>query len=192
MDEPFSKKNKINLYKIAIEEYRFEVRLGWDRTKYFLGLNTAILTVSTGLLKLDNSPIVYFFIALLFLFGATSSIAGAWSIRKAHEYYRNTIVKKTVIEEHLGLNNPLPDLHISSNFAIGTTAGQSERISILQDPQGWIDRPLRKSSVTFFVCIVLWAMAAVNTFGVAVVVILLIKNWTAVAPVVTEHLRPFM
>jgi hypothetical protein len=190
VDEPLSKKNKLNLYKIAIEEYRFEVRLGWDRTTYFLGLNTAILTVSTGLLKLDNPPIVYFFIAVLFLFGGTTSIAGAWSIRKAHEYYRKTIVKKTVIEEHLGLNSPLQDLHSSSNFAVGTTTGQTERMKILQDPQGWIVRPLRKSSVTFFVCIVLWVMAAVNVFGVVVAATLLYRNWTGIAPIITEHLRP--
>lgn len=39
MAEPFPLDRMLDLYKIALEEYRFEVRLGWDRTTYFLVLN---------------------------------------------------------------------------------------------------------------------------------------------------------
>jgi hypothetical protein len=189
--DSLSTKNKLYLYKIAVDEYRFEVRLGWDRTTYFLGLNTAILTVATGLLKLDNPPVVYLFIAMLFLFGLTTSIVGAWSISKAHEYYRKTIVKKTAIEEHLGLSASLPSLHDSFNLAIGTTGGQTERLKILTDPEGWVDRPLRKSSITFFVCMVLWGMAIVNGIGAVTTSILLHQKWNSIVPITTEHVRPF-
>lgn len=30
------------LYKVAVEEYRFNVKLGWDRASFFLGLHTAL------------------------------------------------------------------------------------------------------------------------------------------------------
>jgi hypothetical protein len=185
-----SAKNKLYLYKIAVEEYRFEVRLGWDRTTYFLGLNAAILTVATGLLKLENPAIVYLFIALLFMFGVATSVAGARSILRAHEYYRNTIVKKTGIEEHLGLSASLPGLHESFNLAIGTTTGQSERLQILNDPKAWVDRPLRKRSITFFVNLVLYAMAGVNGIGVVMALFLLFQKATSVIPIATEHIRP--
>jgi hypothetical protein len=64
VDDPLSSETLLDLYKIALDEYRFEVRLGWDRTTYFLVLNSAILTVATGLLKLQDPPAVYLFIGL--------------------------------------------------------------------------------------------------------------------------------
>ena len=41
MDDPLPPEKLLELYKIALDEYRFEVRLGWDRTTYFLLLNIA-------------------------------------------------------------------------------------------------------------------------------------------------------
>ena len=164
-DDP-TREQLFDLYKIAVEEYRFEVRLGWDRANYFLVLNSAILAVATGLLKADNPPFVYVFVSLLFFFGATTSIAGALSIAKAHEYYRKTIVRKTAIEERLGLNNALPEMHESFNLAIGTTRGQNDRMLILNDPEKWMARPQRKNSITFLLTVILWMMAIVNGIGV--------------------------
>lgn len=40
------------LYKLAIEEYRFQVNLNWQRSQYFLGLNAAIISVGAGLIHL--------------------------------------------------------------------------------------------------------------------------------------------
>jgi hypothetical protein len=113
VDEPFPTEKLLDLYKIALDEYRFEVRLGWDRTTYFLVLNSAILTVATGLLKLQNPPAVYLFIAVLFTLGFATSLIGAMSITKGHEYYRRTIVTKTLIEKRLGLTNALPGMDTS-------------------------------------------------------------------------------
>ena len=44
----------LDLYKVAVEEYRFQVQLNWDRTKYLLGFNTAIIGVGTGLIKIGS------------------------------------------------------------------------------------------------------------------------------------------
>src|SRR5579863_3949401 len=166
MPESSPQEKLLNLYNIAVEEYRFEVRLGWDRTTYFLVLNSAILSVATGLLKLDSPPIVYLFISLLFGLGIGTSLIGSLSIKKAHEYYRWTIVKKTVLEERLGLGSPLPDMHPSLDLSVATTGGQKERKRILQDPATWVHRPQSRHAITFWLRRILWGMAVVDGFGV--------------------------
>jgi hypothetical protein len=123
--DPLPAEKLLDLYRLALDEYRFEVRLGWDRTTYFLILNSAILTVATGLLKLDGPPAVYAFVCILFLLGAGTSSIGAVSISRNHEYYRRTVVKKTLIENRLGLTNSIPGLDPSLNLAIGTPRGKA-------------------------------------------------------------------
>jgi hypothetical protein len=190
-DDP-TREQLFDLYKIAIEEYRFAVRLGWDRTNYFLILNSAIFAIATGLLKLDNPPVVYLFISLIFLFGLTTSIAGARSVAKAHEYYRRTIVKKTAMEEHLGLSSALPGMHESFNLAIGTTRGQNDRLMILNDPEKWVARPQRRSSITFLLSVILWTMAAVNGIGVVAGIFLMHQKSTSITSTSPERLQyPF-
>jgi hypothetical protein len=192
MAEDPTRQQLFDLYKIAIEEYRFAVRLGWDRTNYFLILNSAIFAVATGLLKLDNPPVVYLFISLIFLFGLTTSIAGARSVAKAHEYYRRTIVKKTAIEEHLGLNSALPGMHESFNLAVGTTSGQNDRVQILNEPGKWVARPQRKKSITFMLTVILWAMAVVDGIGVVTGVLLMHQKSTSITSTSPDQLRrPF-
>jgi hypothetical protein len=154
-----------DLYKIAIDEYRFEVRLGWDRITYFLILNSGVLSVATGLLMLDDSSVVCGFVALLFGFGIATSLAGVRSIAKSHEYYRRTIVKKTAIEEYLGLNDSLPGMHPSLNLTIGTTSGQNDRASILKDPENWISRPHRRGAISTFFRWIFMGMAVVDLVG---------------------------
>jgi hypothetical protein len=101
VDDPLSPDKLFDLYKIALDEYRFEVRLGWDRTTYFLVLNSGILTVATGFLKLNNPPAVYLFFALLFLLGCGTSIVGSISTVRNHEYYRRTIDPETWVARKL-------------------------------------------------------------------------------------------
>ncbi len=48
-DEESRRQELVDLYKVAVEEYRFQVDLNWKRTQYFLALNVAILGVGTGL-----------------------------------------------------------------------------------------------------------------------------------------------
>lgn len=187
MVEPLAPDKLLDLYKIAIEEYRFEVRLGWDRTTYFLVLNSAILSVATGLLKLDNPPIVYLFISLLFLFGLVTSLIGSQSITMAHEYYRRAVVKKTVIEQRLGLASPLSDMHQSLNLAVGTTRGQIDHLNILNNPEAWIARPHRRGSITFWLRWILRGMALVDLIGVSTALFILHQSLTRVNATAPPH-----
>ena len=163
----------IDLYRIALDEYRFEVRLGWDRTTYFLILNSAILTVSTGLLKLDGPPAIYGFVAVLSLFGSATSAVGSMSITKAHEYYRWTVVKKTIIENCLGLTEPIDGMHPILNFTVRTTAGQKDHMQILMDPESWVRRKRRRTSITLWLRWILRGMAAVDLCGFVAAILMM-------------------
>jgi hypothetical protein len=164
----------LDLYRLALDEYRFEVRLGWDRTTYFLVLNSAILTVATGLLKTDGPPAIYVFIGLLFLLGFGTSTIGAISITKNHEYYRRTVVKKTLIECQLGLTGSIPGQDPSLNLSIGTTKGQSDHMKILSDPDAYVARKLKSSAITFWLRYILIALACVDLIGAATSIFMMI------------------
>jgi len=187
MAEPFAPDKLIDIYRIAVEEYRFEVRLGWDRTTYFLVLNSAILSVATGLLKLDNPPVVYLFISFLFAFGFGTALVGSMSITKAHEYYRRTVVKKTVIERFLGLDRSLSDMHQSLNMSVSTTGGQSDRMNILNDPEAWIARPHRYSSITYWLRWILRGMAGIDLIGVAIAIFMLCEKFASANSIRLHH-----
>ena len=40
----------IRLYEIAVEEYRFQVQLNWNRAQYLLGFNTAVIAAGAALI----------------------------------------------------------------------------------------------------------------------------------------------
>jgi hypothetical protein len=164
----------LDLYRLALDEYRFEVRLGWDRTTYFLALNSAILGVATGLLKLDNPPAVYLFIALLFILGLGTSTIGSISIKRNHEYYRRTIVKKTLFENRLGLTDAIADMNPSLNMSIGTTPGQGGYLRILEDPEKYVSGKLRPHSITFWLRSIFIALAIVDLIGAASSILMMI------------------
>src|SRR6185295_16228595 len=41
----------LKVYGAAIDEYRFNVKLTWDRTKFFLLLNSGLIAAGVGLFK---------------------------------------------------------------------------------------------------------------------------------------------
>ena len=124
--------------------------MGWDRTMYYLIFNSAIISVGTGLLKSDNPPLAYAFVAGLFALGFCTSLIAYSAIRKGHEYYRKTIVKKTLLEDLLGLTGHLTEYPIRHNLSVGTTAGQTEHLRILHDTDRWLSRRPRQGSMTFY------------------------------------------
>lgn len=69
------------------------------------------------------------------MLGFGTSIVGSISIKKNHEYYRRTVVKKTLFENRLGLTDAIEGLNPSLNFSIGTTPGQGGYLRILEDPE---------------------------------------------------------
>jgi hypothetical protein len=155
----------LTLYKIALEEYRFQVKLNWDRTTYHLTLSSGLIAIAAGLLKLGTASPVNLAVASVFFMGILVSAIGIKTILKGHQYYRNTIVKKTLLEDQLGLAKPLEGYAGRPTLAVGTTVGQNEHLQILNNPPDWLKRPHRLSSITSWLVGILILFLLANAAG---------------------------
>ena len=170
--EPLLPPNRlIELYRIAIEEYRFEVKLGWDRAMQYIVFNTGVLSIGTGLLKLESSSrqasivVENIMIGLIFGLGVCTSLIGIRAVKKSHEYYRRTVVKKTLIEDMLGFTAPIAEYPARHSLAIGTTTGQSEHLGILYNPDKYVNRKISRGAITYWHTTLFWILAFVNLIG---------------------------
>ena len=136
------------IYRHAIEEYRFEVQISWERTKFYLGLNMALLAAVATLLRIESDS--WFPLVVISLVGVFASWLGISTIVKGHQYYRQTIWKKTLIEEALGLNERVLGTKADQRgtWAIATTKSQGDTQDILQDTDKWLARRIRPGTVT--------------------------------------------
>jgi hypothetical protein len=161
------------LYQVAIDEYRFEVKLNSDRSIHYVVFNSAVLTAATGLLKIGAGPHLNLFVALVFGIGACTAWLGVRSICKGNEYYHRAIYKKTLLEELLGLTALVKD-YPTATLAIGTTAGQTDINAILRDPGAWLaaETP-KRGSVTHATIIVLRLLFAANIAGMLAAIYLI-------------------
>jgi hypothetical protein len=162
--QDFSPDQLMDLYKIAIDEYRFEVKLNWDRTVFYLTLNSGLIAIATGLLKVEGSSFLNLIVAGVFFIGLCVSGIGIRSVQKGHDYYRRTIVQKTVLEDRLGLTKPAEPG--GPTLTVGTTAGQAEHLQILSNTEEWLSRPLRKSHITWLIVAILLLFSLANAFGI--------------------------
>jgi hypothetical protein len=95
------------------------------------------------------------------------SVVGIKTILRGHTYYRHTIVKKTLLEDQLGLTKPLEGYAAKPTLAVGTTVGQNEHLQILNNTQEWLKRPHRFSSITSWIVVILMLFVLANAAGIA-------------------------
>lgn len=131
-------------YRLAVEEYRFQVELNWKRSEYFFVLNVAILLAAVTLLSTSTS-LPREVIALVFLVGAGLATASILANRTQHGYYRAARDVKGRLETQLGLDD----------LALSTTPGMGSRFG-------------RLGQVRTFLSIMLAALVAVNLTGFVV------------------------
>jgi hypothetical protein len=93
------------------------------------------------------------------------SAIGIKTILTGHRYYRHTIVKKTVLEDQLGLSKPLESYAAKPTLAVGTTVGQNEHLQILNNTQDWLKRPHRISSITSWIIAILFLFVLAQHSG---------------------------
>lgn len=169
--EPEDSIPRLDLYKIALDEYRFEVKLNADRTIQYLTLSAIVLSAGVGLLRIGSTGAsTNFFVGLIFLSGIGIALLGIQAIRRGREYYRNTIYKKTVIEDLLGLNKPVPN-HPHATLAVTTTRGQAEIFEMLRDPNAWMERTRTHGTITGMAVSVLGLFAAIDIAGIVVLIL---------------------
>jgi hypothetical protein len=165
LDKEWPRDELFKLYQIAVEEYRFEVKLNTDRMIHYVVANSVLLSIGAGLLKIGGAPILNLFVACIFVAGGFASYLGIRAIRKGHEYYHRTVRKKTIVEDLLGLTVPLDKYH-GANLAIGSTRGQAEVLHILNDPDAWLAAVSpRKGSIVHTAVVVLLMLLIMDMIG---------------------------
>jgi|HubBroStandDraft_4_1064222.scaffolds.fasta_scaffold15961_3 hypothetical protein len=83
-----SRTELIRLYEIAVEEYRFQVQLNWNRAQYLLGFNTAVIAAGAALIKLNSSKKADPLIAGIFVVGLVAALMSMSATYMQHGYYR--------------------------------------------------------------------------------------------------------
>jgi hypothetical protein len=85
-----SREELLDLYKVAVDEYRFQVNLNWERSKYFLAFNTAVIGVGTGLVKVGDASLATPLLVGVFAVGLVAAALSALAVNLQHAYYRTT------------------------------------------------------------------------------------------------------
>ena len=151
------------IYSHAIEEYRFEVKLTWDRVKFYLGLNIALLAAVATLLRIDSES--WLPLVLVSFIGILASGLGISTIGEGHRYYRRTIWKKTFIEDLLGLNESIRTQEGQpGTLAIATTRSQEDTNYILNDKDAWLARKIERNRITWKLKALMWLFICLHLF----------------------------
>jgi len=87
-----------DLYKLAVDEYRFQAQFNWSRTQYLLAFNAAVLTAATAVASRSGSSA-----ALVFVLGAVAALLSALAVRTQHDYYRAARDRMRRVEEAFGV-----------------------------------------------------------------------------------------
>jgi hypothetical protein len=90
----------IELYRVAVEERRFEVAHNWSRAQYLLSLGALLLTAGVAL----DRPLA----AVVFAVGAIECLAARTVIATEHQYYRAARDHEKAIARAAGLDTWRP------------------------------------------------------------------------------------
>jgi hypothetical protein len=155
--ETMDKSVLFDLYKISIDEYRFQVQYNWERNRFYLLLSSGVVSVAASILKVQGSGIL---LLPLFVIGVLVGWTGYSTLKKGHEYYRRTVWKMSQLASQLGIP--------SEELPISTTAGQRES-KMSADSSAFIDRPFRIGTINYaLACLFVLAMGA-NLLGACLV-----------------------
>ena len=132
-----------DLYRVSVDEYRFQAQFNWSRTQYLLAFNAAILTAAAAVASRPGQSA-----ALVFVLGAVASVLSMTAVHTQHDYYRAARDRMRRVEEALG---------ISEDHRIDTTATLGERH--------------RKVSVNQVVYLLLASMAVADLVGCIIIVV---------------------
>lgn len=166
----------LKVYDAAINEYRFNVNLGWDRTKFFLVASAGLIAAGIGLIKVtEGDRLASAFLVCFFILSAMITICGLKTLAVSKSYYREAIFTKTVVEHELGLLEPLPNLQDArANLSIAVTDGQRDIKAILfgGKPAG---RMISPGTVVGNIKTIFWIMIGIECAGAIIAAVHAIK-----------------
>ena len=111
----------MDLYKLAVEEYRFQAQFNWTRTQYLLGFNVAILAAGTAV----SGPFGGFALPV-FLLGLVAAVLSLLVMRQQADYYRATRDRVRRLEDRYGVEQ---DARVDTTSTLG---GRSRPVSVKQ------------------------------------------------------------
>ncbi len=152
--DPDELKVLLELYKIVVEEYRFQTNLNWDRSKFYVLLNSALITATSGLLRLPSFKFAEFLTAPLFILGFLAAWLGYKTLIKGIEYRRRIVFKKAQFENKL--------MHYSDIVPIDTTAGMREVRNTMEEDE-FINRPPRIGTISYFLTSLFILLMIINS-----------------------------
>lgn len=109
-----SREDLLQLYKISIDEYRFQVQLNWQRAQYYFVLNAALIAAGGGLIGVQGDkarPLA----AIPFSVGLIAVVLSILVNITQHNYYRSAREHLKILEQRLGLG----DLGIRTTLSLG-------------------------------------------------------------------------
>lgn len=130
-----------DLYKIAVDEYRFQAQFNWSRTQYMLVFNTGILVAGTVVASRPGQSA-----ALVYLLGVLAACVSLLIVRTQHDYYRAARDRMKRVEASLDV----PDNQRTDSTS--TLGGRQ-----------------RTASVNQLVYLLLVAVATANVVGVVII-----------------------
>jgi hypothetical protein len=133
----------LDVYKIAVEEYRFQAEFNWKRTQYLLAFNAAILAAGAGVGARPGSAA-----ALVFLLGGVAALMSLQVVSTQHGYYR-------AARDHMRRLERALDLPEEQRLDTTSTLG---------------GRPSPRVNVTGVIRLLFVALAVSHAVGVGVVI----------------------
>lgn len=92
----------LELYKLALEDYRFQVQLNWGRSQYFLVLNLTVISIATGIMQFAGGKFGILGAGIYFL-GSLFCVFSIAALQAQRKYYISAREQKKRFEEELGL-----------------------------------------------------------------------------------------
>ena len=153
----------LKVYSAALDEVRFNINLSWDRTKFFLLLNSGLIAAGIGLLKLgEGTLLISLFLLAFFLLSVGVSLCGLQTVAVGKRYYREAVYTKTLVEKELGLLEPLPGVAGErANLSIAVTRGQRNHHFILSERTGE-DGRTSTGTTAFYTQLIFWFMIVIE------------------------------
>jgi hypothetical protein len=157
----------LKVYSTAIDEYRFNVQLSWDRTKFFLLLSSGLIAGGVGLIRVaQDSTETSVFLIIFFVLSILINMLGLNTVAVGKNYYREAVFTKTIMERELGLLKAIHDLpDPRANFSISVTDGQRDFVNVLFGIPAQPRRQFPPQSITEYSEVIFWTMILINCLG---------------------------
>lgn len=117
----------VEAYKAAIDEYRFQVQLNWERNRFFLVSSMTGVSAAIALFKFIDSFLASILIPTLFGLSSVLAALGLSALRVGKKYYRRTLDHLSDIVELINYENLMRNSNYVPIPEFITTRGMQSR-----------------------------------------------------------------